>query len=175
MRKLLCRGWRCLASAGVVSLALTACGASHPPAPKTNILPLTPGLKVVRSAAGLSGIDTGTGRHYRYMIITGRHGRSSLSLLRAEVRQLTPLGWRLQPIIGVSNDNQTSTVGIAHPGVVVVLNGPHDIYVAFQYLTGVHDLDTAGLGPAEPPLAPLNREIRSGIPMLGVVLGHQND
>ena len=175
MRKLLDQGWRCLAAAGVVSLVLTACGASHPPAPKTNALPLTAGLKVVRSAAGLSGVDTATGRHYRYMIITGRRGRSSVSLLRAEVRKLTPLGWRLQPTVDISNDNHTSTVGIAHPGVVVVLNGPRDIYVAFQYLTGVHDLDTAGLGPAEPPLSPLNREIRGGTPMMGVVLGHRND
>jgi hypothetical protein len=174
-RKLLRRGWRSLALAGTVSAAVAACGSSHPSAPKTSALPLAAGLKVARSVGGLSGVDTGTGRHYRYMVITGRRGTKSLSLLRYEVRRLKPLGWRLQPIIYINNHNQTTTVGIAHHGVVVVLNGPHDIYVALQYLTSVHNLDTAGVGPGGSALAPLNRKIRNGIPMLGVVMGHRND
>ena len=109
------------------------------------------------------------------MIIAGRRGVSAPGLLDSEVSRLRSLGWRLEkPITIVANDNHTPTVGLDHHGAVVILDGPHDIYVAFEYLDGVRDLDQAvALNPGG-SVAALRREIRSGTPMLSATLGHQH-
>jgi hypothetical protein len=162
---------------GVAAVAAVGCGAaSHPPAPTTSTLRLAPGLRVIRSVAGLSDIDSGSGRHYRYMIVGGpRHARPA-GLLTSEVRLLRRHDWRLErPITVVDNGNHTTTVGPTHHGAVVVLDGPHDVYVALQFLSDMHDLNQAvELNPGG-QVGPLGREIRSGVPMLSATLGHQND
>jgi hypothetical protein len=108
------------------------------------------------------------------MIIAGRRGVSA-PVLRSEVDRLRSLGWRLeQPITIVANDDHTSTVGLGHHGAVAILDGPYDIYVAFEYLDGVRDLDQAVALNRGRSVAPLRREIRNGTPMLSATLGHQH-
>jgi hypothetical protein len=110
------------------------------------------------------------------MMVAGPSGARPSAVLRSEVQLLQLHSWRLErPITVVDNGNHTTTVGLTHHGAVVVLDGPHDIYVALQYLNGVHDLNQAvELNPGD-PVALLRRDIRGGIPLLSATLGHQND
>jgi hypothetical protein len=171
--------WRLSLVCAVAATIVVASGCgrtSRPPAPKNAALALVPGLRIVRSVAGLSAIDSGSGRHYRYTIVAGPHRARPAALLRSEVQLLEKHGWRLErPITIVDNGNHTTTVGLTHHRAVVLLDGPHDLYVALQYLNGVHDLNQAYELDPGGPVAPPRGDIRKGVPMLSATLGHQND
>lgn len=163
------------AALSFAAVAVCGCGAGHPSAPRIEALALAPGLRVVSSVTGPGVVDSATGQHFRYMIITGPRGSSAESLLRTEVNGLENRRWRLLPTRVGEGNGHTVNFGLNAHDVAHGLDGPNGVYAALAYLKDVNDLDHSPYHPLGRSLARLRREIQHGVPMLNAVITNQDN